>query len=568
MQVRNKIHEALQNVTEEKNVHIEFPQSMDNGDYSSNIAMQIASKEKKDPRKAAEEIVSKLSKDNNLKNYISKIEVAGPGFINFWIKKEVLTDNLKTVNTRGDKYGKSDLFQGKRIMFEFGQPNTHKMPHIGHLFSYIYGESMSRFLEATGAEVFRANYQGDVGLHVAKCLWAFQKEKPLIPEGLEDKVKLLQEMYQNGSKAYKDDEKIQEEIKTLNRLIYAKDPEILDLWQETREWSVEFYKHFEERLGIVYNKYYFESEVYEKGIEEVKRNLNDVFTKSERAVIFEGSKYGLHDRVFITSYGTPTYEAKELALEQMKMKDWPYDLLIISTAAEQNEYFKVVFKALEEIDPLLKGRLEHIGFGMIQLKEGKMGSRTGNIVGAVELVDTIVREIREIVESREDLNEIEKASISEIVGIGAVKYAFLKTNPVQDIIFDIKSSISTEGNSGPYVQYTVARASNVLVKALGANYKDLKGLENNNIEINQEEDLLLRKLYRYQEEIESVAKTYSPNTFINYIYDLAQTYNTFYNKHHMIGSDNQNFRLALTNGVRQVLENGLNLLGIKVPTKM
>src|SRR5690606_23815887 len=119
----------------------------------------------------AEEIVSKLSKDNNLKNYISKIEVAGPGFINFWIKKEVLTDNLKTVNTRGDKYGKSDLFQGKRIMFEFGQPNTHKMPHIGHLFSYIYGESMSRFLEATGAEVFRANYQGDVGLHVAKCLW-------------------------------------------------------------------------------------------------------------------------------------------------------------------------------------------------------------------------------------------------------------------------------------------------------------------------------------------------------------------------------------------------------------
>lgn len=532
-------------------IELSHPGDMSHGDFASNIAMRLAKELNDSPRNIAENIARSIEQDT----VIDKVEVAGPGFINLFLKKEALFQALAALG---------DSAQGvagnrEKVMLEFGQPNTHKMPHIGHLFSYIYGESLARLLEATGAEVFRANYQGDVGPHVAKCLWALRQYTGDIPANLNDKIALLQQMYQEGSSVYLDDEGSKAEIDSLNKDIYKEDPEIYPLWLETRQWCLDYYKEFEKRLGISYNKSYLESEVYQRGLEIVKSNTGSVFEISEGAHVFRGSTHGLHDRVFITGRGTPTYEAKDLALQVMKMEQWPADKLIITTASEQNEYFNVVFKALETVYPDMIGRLRHIGFGMVNLKTGKMGSRTGNIIGAVELVDKVVDEIRE----RFTLDD----KLSEQVGIGAVKYSFLKSNPLQDTVFDLEESISKEGNSGPYLQYTSARCNSILSKA----DEVISSRFIPNVDWAQEEDTLLRTLYQFPEIVEHAAIHYAPHVLCNFLFEIAQRYNAVYQSVPILHEESEqkrHIRLILTKSTGQVLKKGLTLLGIATPERM
>jgi len=565
LMVKEGIITALKQIVGEKDIHLEIPQKDEFGDYSTNIAMvAFEGSRSKNPHEYAESIIDQLKTNTKLSAVVKKMEVASPGFINFWLSKDALIDNLIEIDSQKENYGKSKLGK-KKIIFEFGQPNTHKLPHIGHLFSYVYGNSTSRILEAAGFEIKRANYQGDIGLHVAKCLWAYQKKNPVAPEGLEAKVKLLQECYQEGSQAYENDEKAKSEIDTVNRAIYSEDSKISPLWLETRSWSVRYYKEFEARLGITFDRSYFESEVYKEALEIVKKNSPGVFHESQGAIIFPGSEYGLHDRVFINGAGGPTYEAKDLALAKIKMKECPADKLIVTTASEQNEYFKVLIKALETIDPSFKGRFIHIGFGMVDLKEGKMSSRTGEFIGAIELVNVVVGEIKEILKTRKDISDEEKEKIAEVVGIGAVKYSFLKNNPLQNMKFDIKESISTEGNSGPYLQYTHARCQSVLAKA-GKSKTFKKGTKN--IETDPEELSLLRSLIYFPEILGKAARDYTPNTICEYLHDLAQKYNAFYNKDKIIASENEEFRLQITKACAQILANGFDLLGIGAPEKM
>jgi len=616
MDIKSQIINSLRKVTGEEVMKLDVPEREEYGEYSSNIAMQIFAGVKdppaglagqesgrvedkgnvivnpslsgtkqsyyNNPRQLAEEIVNKLNNDKELLEVVEKIDVAGPGFINFHLKPDALTTILRGVLEEGSDYGRLFVNKNKKLSFEFGQPNTHKLPHIGHLFSYILGSSLSNILEETGYEIRRANYQGDIGPHVAKCLWAFLKENPTVPEDLEGKVKLLQLMYQHGSAAYEKGGTEKDEIDKLNQDIYNNVPEVQEILTKTREWSKTYYKQFEKRLDIEFDRYYYESEVHQKGYELVKNNIGKVFSESEGAVIYEGSKAGLHDRVFITSRNTPTYEAKDVCLEILKYEEFPYDKLIITTASEQNEYFKVIFSAIEKVMPELKGKLEHIGFGMVNLKSGKMASRTGEIIGAVDLVDMVVAEIRKIVEDRKDLSEAEKEEIAESVGIGAVKYSFLKNSPLKDTKFDIKESISKEGNSGPYLQYTYARTQSVLEKAKKpSTANSLQITEKQKtvdsslsaLSLNEEELNILRSLLHFPEAVEASAISYSPNLICNYVYDLAQKYNTFYNKHDILEQRTKDkkvseYRLSLTKAVGIVIENSLKLLGIKTLLKM
>lgn len=559
MDIKEKIITQLKTITGIQDPDVSFTSSEEFGDYTTNVAMVAAKQQGKKTRQLAEEYSAQIDK-----SLFDKVEVAGPGFINFYLKKDVLVDNLIQIDSKKTEYGKSDSLEGKRINFEFGQPNTHKLPHIGHLFSYVLGNSLTNILEAAGAKIYRVNYQGDIGPHVAKCLWAFEREKPDVPKDLVGKVKLLQKMYQTGSQAYEDSEEAKLEINQLNKLLYLKDTTVVKKYAETRQWSVDYYELFEERLGIKFDRYYFESEVEDKGREGVEKAVDTIFKKSEGAIIFEGSKYGLHDRVFITKYGTPTYEAKDTYLEVLKYKEWPYDLLIITTANEQNEYFKVIYKAIEQLHPNLKGKLKHIGFGMVNLTTGKMSSRTGKIVSAVDLIDLAKKEVESLVQKRVDIDETEKEKISEDVSMGAVKYTFLRSNPLQNIKFDIKESVSIEGNSGPYIQYTYARIQSVLGKAV----KNKTILADKDIQINDEEMAIIRKLSQFTEIIVNAAKTYSPNLICNYLFHLASKFNTFYNKHKIVGGENEEFKLLLTRSTGQILQNGLKLLGIKTPNKM
>lgn len=549
----------------EGEVDIEHPQNPQFGDYATTVALSIAKKEGKNPKEIAEKIVEHIpvGKESEM---IESVNVVG-GFINFTLKKEWLSAQINKIVKDTDDYGFSDLYKGKKIMVEYGVANTHKYPHIGHLFGYIYGESVARLIKASGAETIRNNYQGDVGPHVAKCVWAYLQKNPKDPGGVLDRAELLQQLYQYGATQYKDDPKAKEEIDQINKKIYEKNVSVKGIWEMTRKWSLEYYDRLEKRLGIEYKKHYFESELFEKGAEIVKKNVGKVFKESEEAIVFDGEKYGLHTRVFLTAKETAPYEAKDLGLQNAKYDDWKFDKSIIITASPQNEYFKVVLKALELTDPKFENKIEHIGTGLIQLKGGKMSSRTGNIVTAEDLLNQAVEAISGIVEKREGVTKEEKEAIAEKVGVGAVKWAFLKSNPKQDSVYDFKESISFEGNSGPYMQYTYARANSVVREA------GIRDFSKHSLgEYNEpEETALLRTLYKYPEVVFRAAKDRAPNDLCIFLYDLAQKFSGFYNKHRVLQAESEeikNSRLLLTAATAQIIKNGLNLLGVDVLEKM
>jgi arginyl-tRNA synthetase len=545
--IRDLITNLLADLTGVKDPNLEFPDNKDFGDFSTNVA--IVSKI------SADELVEKLRKNAKLLEIIERIEVAGPGFINFWLKDDVLVGNLIHIGKQEVEYGKSDLMTGQKIMFEYAHPNTHKAFHIGHLRNITTGETLSRLYEWAGAKVLRVNYQGDIGLHIAKAIWGIKKIGFSDPKDVKSRAEFLGKAYAVGASAYEEDETAKVEIGKLNAAIYDNsDSELTSLYRETRKWSLDYFDSIYKRVYTKFDRLYFESEVAESGKKIALKALKDgILEKSEGAIIFPGSKYGLHDRVFISSKGVPTYEAKDLGLAKLQFGEYDPDKLIHTVGPEQTGYFKVVFKALELILPETQGREFHIPYGWVRLREGKMSSRTGNVILGEDIVD----------KAKEDIKKEFKTDdkTAEIIAVGAVKYSFLKTGLNQDIAFDLKESISLEGNSGPYVQYTIARINSVLAKA-GKNTTIKEG------PLSSEEYEILRFLFRFQDIIASAAKSYSPNLLCNYLYDLAQKFNTFYNAERIIGSDNEAFRLKLASGTAQILKNGLQLLGIEAPERM
>ncbi len=368
-----------------------------------------------------------------------------------------------------------------------------------------------------------------------------------------EKAHLLGEGYVLGNEKYDENK---EEIDELNNEIYSNSDDIKEVYERTRNWSLMYYDMFYTRFGTKFDKLYFESAMAQKGKEIVLANLGKVFKKSDGAVVFEGEEFGLHTRVFITKEGNPTYEGKDMALAFEQYKDFPFDKNIHVVANEQTGYFKVVFEALSQIDTKFRDREYHLPMGMVNLVGKKISSRKGDIVTVDGLLDDIKRLVAEFSSNLET---------TEAVTLGCVKYSVLKTGPKLNVSFDIKTSVSLEGDSGAYLQYTFARTQSVLKKAKERMEKVEKV---GNLDLSSEESDLMRYLCRLDEISAIAAKNYSPNIVCNYLYNLAQKYNTFYNKHKIIGSETENFRLSLNMAVGQVIKNGLFVLGIEAPSKM
>ncbi len=552
--IRDKIVALLQaalkkNGVEAKDINLEHPTNPAHGDYSTNVAFTLAKQLKKHPLELAQQIKESVPQDE----LVEKVTVEKPGFINFFLSEKALLQELKNINENVKNKSKAE----KTILLEYGQPNTHKTPHIGHLFSYIFGESLARILEYQGNKIIRANYQGDIGPHVAKCLYQVKKKGQEIKKlkTLKDKVDFLQKCYQEGSKLYEEDKKVQDEIDQLNQKIYHRDPEILKLWQETRKWCLDFFKKFEQTLGIKYDKYYFESEIAARGKTIVEKFIGKIFEKSDQAIIFQGEKFGLHTRVFITKFGMPTYEAKDISLNETK-KQLNFDLSIVTTASEQNEYYKVVTKASELIFPELKDKLKHLGFGLVHLKTGRMSSRRCEIVDAFSLVDLTCAEIKKQYKTDQ--------SLAEAIALAAIKYSFLKSDAYKNIVFDWEKSIAKEGDSGPYLLYTYVRTQSILGKAPKFNPPTTIS------DLNLEEKNILRSIYQFPEVVERAAKHYCPHLITTYLFQLAQSFNFFYQKHPVLkaSKETKELRLALTYAVGKIIQEGLYLLGIETVKKM
>jgi arginyl-tRNA synthetase len=556
--IKQEIEKAIRKALGELGLEVEetpleHPENAEHGDYSTSVAMHL----KTNPNKIAEKIASDV---------IEKTEVVN-GFINFFVSKEYLVQELLKVD---EKYGKGHALKGKKIMVEFGHPNTHKEMHIGHMRTLITGEALSRIFEANGAKVFRANYQGDIGPHVAKAIWGTEKvlrERGITWDEAEkfshaEKAHVLGEGYVIGNKEYDEHE---QEIDEINRKLYVRHEDMVKVYEQTRKWSLDYYAELYERFGTKYDGLFFESDVAASGKEIVQKNIGNVFEESEGAIIFDGEKYGLHKRVFITKDGNPTYEAKEMGLAPVEYKAFPFDFNIHVVANEQAGYFQVVIKALALLDKKFKDKQYHLSMGMVQLVGKKMSSRTGEIITVDGLLEAVKESLRDLITTK-GLDKQEIGEIAEVGTIGAVKYSVLRTDTKSNAVFDIENSVSLNGDSGPYVQYTYARCRSILRKAQGG-----KQVVTNKYDFSKQELDILRLVYRFPEIVQEAAERYASNLICNYAHELAQKYNTFYNTHSVLEANTEeqkHFRILLTASVAQILKNSLYLLGIKSLERM
>ncbi|OHA18765.1 MAG: arginine--tRNA ligase [Candidatus Taylorbacteria bacterium RIFCSPHIGHO2_01_FULL_46_22b] len=570
--IRDLIHKAIsQSVGEalgDISFSVERTEDFEHGDYATNVALVVAKQVKKAPVVFAKELVAELQR--NLPEGIEKIEVAGAGFINFFLSRKYLSDAVSEIISAKGNFGKNKNLAGKKVMVEYTDPNPFKEFHIGHLMSNTIGESIARLFEAQGAEVKRACYQGDVGLHVAKAIWGMQsvpirEGTPLEKLDLTGKARYLGHAYALGAAAYEDGHK--EDINGLNKKIYDRsDSEVNKLYDWGRKVSLEYFETQYKKLGTKFDFYFFESEMAEAGVSIVKKFLEKgIFETSEGAIVFHGEKYNpkLHTRVYITSQGIPTYEAKELGLHLAKEKKYPSDISVVITANEQDAVFTVGLEAFKQIDPKLAEKVKHLSHGMLRLPSGKMSSRSGDVITADALVSQVHTLVEEKIKDR-DYDSVLKKTIGELVSIGAIKYSILRQAIGGDIVFDFDKSISFEGDSGPYLQYASTRAQSALSKA------ENEGVSADVQTVPTSVFALERTLVHFSEIVERAGKEYAPHHLVTYLIELAGTFNNFYANEKIVDkSDSASaYKIALTKAFRMVMETGLSILGVQIPEKM
>lgn len=570
-QLQKIIKDALKNLGIEAGALVlEHPAELSHGDYSTNVSLAYAKQAGKNPRVLAEEIVAQISQGALAIPEIEKVDIAGPGFINFHLSKKFFGKSVQEINAQASKWGTSSISDGKKVMVEYTDPNPFKPFHIGHLMTNAIGESVARIFEYSGANVVRANYQGDVGLHVAKAIWALLKNgKGDTTLSVEAQANYIGTCYTEGASAYEDDPGAKSEIDEINKKVYEKtDPAINEMYDWGRTVTLEAFETIYKTLGTKFspNCYFFESVMAPIGVKIVRENLGPVFKESDGAVVFKAEKYDpkLHTRVFINSKGLPTYETKEVGLTMTKFEQENPDLSIIVTAIEQGPYMEVVQKAISLIHPDYESRMKHLTHGMMRFATGKMSSRKGNVITGESLLADAKELVLEKIKARE-FSDAARERLASEVAVAAIKYAIVKQALGGDIIYDFERAVSFDGDSGPYLQYTTVRAGSILEKGSQAGL-----VPNAALPEGWNTTALEKFLYRFPEVVERAYVHLEPHHIAGYLIELASQYNSFYGQEQIVNAADaaSPYKLALTEAFRTTMKNGLYLLGIEVPEKM
>lgn len=561
------IHSALLSIASEKTPHSSFsldrPEEAAHGDYATNLAFSFGKAEGLSPKDAAEKIINDLREP--LSEIVEKMEVAGPGFINFFLKDDIRTDEAEAVAMSDIEYKAG---KGK-VLIEYTDPNCFKVFHIGHLMANSIGEAVARLYEADGYEVVRVCYPSDIGRNVAMGVWGVmqkENEKPGDGASLKEKVEFLGMCYAFANNAFENDEKAKEEITAINKAVYeGSDARVMEVYAEGRALSLEYFDSLYERLGTKFDAFIYESEVADPGLTIVKANLGKVFEESEGAIVYKGEQDGLHTRVFVNSAGLPTYEAKDVGNYERKLELLPQaQKYVVVTAQEQTEYFKVVNRVEEKIHPELAGRLVHIHHGMMRLSSGKMSSRTGNVIGGEDLLNQVSEALSPKMEDMR-VEEKDKSKLVNDVAVGAVKFSILKQAPGRDTVFDFEKSISFEGDSGPYLQYTHARIRALLEKAQNA------GIDTASYVIEHPEKELEQAIIGYQLALEKACRELGPHHIVQHLLALARAFNSMYGRQQIVDEDNKEksaYYCMLARATKNILAHGLSALGIVAPERM
>lgn len=569
-------------------------------DFATNLAMGLVKSLKRNPMEVAEEIRARVLELDEQEKSISEIEIARPGFINIKLSDGFYSQELEKYQKDFLKNISQDEYLNKTVICEFSDPNPFKILHVGHLYTSMVGDAISRIVEFAGGNVIRANFGGDVGLHVAKNMYALLKHKDEISDlmTVSEKTELLSKTYVEGSTAYEEDEEAKKKIIEINKKVYEiaeagesvitdleelvedgksaqenlDELELAKIYYWGRKASYQYFEDFYKRIGVKFDRYYPESTVVAKGLEMVTKGLSDgVYEESDGAVVFKGEKYGLHTRVFINKNGLPTYEAKDIGLIFTKWEDYHFDKSIIITGNDIIDYMKVVLKSVEQYAPELPERTLHLTHGQVKLPgREKMSSRKGNFLKAVDVIDLISGELMKVQEEvSRNKGEGMSSGVDPKILFGAIRYAFLKYKVGGDIIFDVKESVSMTGNSGPYLQYSAVRAQKVLGKILESQVEKVnKKIEQKDWILEGSEKNLVKKIMQYKKVLDEVVDELSPSKLCTYLYEIAQDFSRFYENVQVVGSEFEVERGAIVLAYLKVLTHGLSILGIEIPEKM
>ncbi len=544
------------------NFNVSYTEHVSFGHVTTNVAMVLAKSEKKlSPHEVASVLELKFSL---LTDVFKKIEVAGPGFINFTLTNDFMLSNIgKEINIESE-------YKNKKVLVEYTDPNPFKVFHIGHLMTNIIGESVARIYEAAGADVKRVNYQGDVGRHIAINIYAilenidtYNNLKADGSKSLVEKVEWLGQMYALGYAAFDGDApdgEIKKIVTDINKKIYEKsDKTINDIYETGRAWSLEYFETLYKKLDTKFDEYIFESEVSDTGKQTVLENTvplgKSVFEIGDGgSVIYDGEKIGLHKRVFLNQNGLPTYEAKDIGNIQEKIKRFAsFGKSIVITGNEQSDYFKVLYSAIDDLGLCDKNKMQHIGHGMMRFTDGKMSSRKGNIIAGDKLIEDIKNILREKFDTSRIDDVVEKEETLESVAIASLKYSILKQALGRDVVFDLEKAINVEGDSGPYLQYTYARMNSVA--------KDSQ----DELEINENNLALVLHIAKYVDVLKEVVNETAPQKLATYLIALAREINSWYSFNKIVENKNNE---AIAYKAKTILKNGLHILGIKTPKRM
>lgn len=512
------------------------------GDIATNVALQLAGRLKRNPRQIAEELAEVLRSNPDF----AEVTVAGPGFINVRLSDEALLQQLQV--------SAPQQYANTNVVIETNSPNPFKAMHIGHAMNAVVPDVIANILEHAGAQVHRVSYHGDVGLHVGKSMYSLLKYAQgdvqriaQIPKA--ERNSFMSRMYAEGAAAYKESEEAKREIDALAAQSFTcEDPLYKQIYELCLEWS---YQQIDETVARLGNKpierRFVESAADSRGVAIVKQHTPAVFTQSNGAYIFEGSKYGSFDNVFVSSNGRGLYAARDLGLMELKNEAFHPDKSVIVTGGEQGQYFKGVIAAAELSDPSLKGQTVNIPTGLVKLTTGKMSSRDGNVI----TIDWIFDQFRQAIEAR-------GAVATDATIAGALRYQFLKVKIGSDVIFDINDAVSITGNTGSYLQYAHARAKSILRKIDHAEIKQLQ----------PEDRTLVRKMGEYSDVVDLATRQLEPHHICQYLFELAQEFNRYYERNRVVGSELQTHRAGLVAAYARILADGLALLGIHAPDEL
>ncbi|EFM24581.1 arginine--tRNA ligase [Peptoniphilus duerdenii ATCC BAA-1640] len=544
-------------------MQIEIPPSYEMGDYAFPV-FSLAKIFRKNPNMIAEEMAASIKSE-----YFEKVENKG-AYINFFTNKEVLAKTVvEEISKEKENYGKSKLGEGKTVIVEYSSPNIAKPFHIGHIRSTIIGDSLKRIHKFLGYNVVSINHLGDYGTQFGMLIYAIKNwgnieeiEKNPIPELLKLYVRVNTEADQN--------EEIKEECRHYFASLEKGDEDAVKIWTWIREISLKEFNIVYDLLGIKFDSYNGESFYSDKMMKQVERMEKlGILKDSEGAKIVDLEKYNLPPALILKSDGSTIYITRDIAAAEYRHETYHPEKNIYVVATEQNLHFKQLKAVLKEMQYDWYDEVTHVAFGMINLADGKLSTRQGRVVYLIDVLNKAIEKIMEILNEREETSGVKIANKEELakqVGIGAIKFQELFNQRIKDYTFDWDKTLSFEGESGPYVQYAHARICSLLEKGgFDINKEVDSSLLNNEMEIN-----ILRNLYKFTEVVEDAKEKYEPFFISRYVVELAKDFNKYYNQVTINVEDEKlkNTRLMLCYSVKNVISEGLRLLGIEAPEKM